>query len=52
MAQLTLLFWEIKQDISSAHQIIVTEYIDKATGIMEETKDRSGKFTEVIPFEF
>jgi len=33
--------------LCSAHQIIVTEYIDKATGIMEETKNGSGKFTEV-----
>jgi organic hydroperoxide reductase OsmC/OhrA len=29
------------------NKIIVTEYLDNATGIMEETKNGSGKFTEV-----
>ncbi|MEL4309089.1 OsmC family protein [Joostella sp. CR20] len=33
--------------LCSANNIIVTEYSDNATGIMEETKDGSGKFTEV-----
>jgi len=33
--------------LCSVHKIIVTEYIDNATGIMEETKNGSGKFAEV-----
>lgn len=33
--------------LCSVHKIIVTDYLDKATGIMEETKNGSGKFTEV-----
>lgn len=33
--------------LCSAHKIIVTEYLDNATGIMEETENRSGKFIEV-----
>ena len=33
--------------LCSVHKIIVTEYSDYATGIMEETKNGSGKFTEV-----
>ena len=33
--------------LCSAHKIIVTEYVDNATGIMEETKNGSGRFTEV-----
>lgn len=33
--------------LCSANQIVVTEYIDHATGIMEETENGSGKFTEV-----
>lgn len=33
--------------LCSVHKIIVTEYLDNATGIMEETKNGSGKFTEV-----
>jgi len=61
MVLLTLRFWETKQDIiqktffylwylhlCSLHKIIVTEYLDNATGIMEETKNGSGKFTEVV----
>lgn len=34
--------------LCSAHKIIVTSYVDQATGVMEETKDGSGRFTEVI----
>ena len=33
--------------LCSVHKIIVTEYLDNATGIMEETENGSGKFTEV-----
>lgn len=33
--------------LCSAHKIIVTDYIDKATGLMEETDNGSGRFTEV-----
>ncbi|MEE9364887.1 MAG: OsmC family protein [Cellulophaga sp.] len=33
--------------LCSLHNIVVTEYTDIATGTMEETKDGSGKFTEV-----
>ena len=33
--------------LCSVHKIIVTEYLDNATGIMEETANGSGKFTEV-----
>tara|TARA_B100000809_G_scaffold92915_1_gene91587 strand:+ start:54 stop:524 length:471 start_codon:yes stop_codon:yes gene_type:complete len=33
--------------LCSANKIIVTEYLDNATGIMEETENGSGKFTEV-----
>lgn len=33
--------------LCSVNKIIVTEYQDNATGIMEETKDGSGKFTSV-----
>lgn len=33
--------------LCSAHKISVTEYLDKATGIMEETENGSEKFTEV-----
>tara|TARA_R110002124_G_scaffold137733_1_gene300732 strand:+ start:432 stop:905 length:474 start_codon:yes stop_codon:yes gene_type:complete len=33
--------------LCSVNKIVVTEYIDKATGIMEETENGSGKFTEV-----
>ncbi|MBT8232443.1 MAG: OsmC family peroxiredoxin [Saprospiraceae bacterium] len=33
--------------LCSVHKIIVIEYVDKATGIMVETEDGSGKFTEV-----
>ena len=33
--------------LCSAHKIIVTEYLDIATGTMEETENGSGKFTEV-----
>lgn len=33
--------------LCSVHKIIVTEYLDHATGVMEETKDGSGRFTEV-----
>jgi len=32
--------------LCSVNKIIVTDYIDNATGVMEETKDGSGKFTE------
>ncbi len=34
--------------LCSVNKIVVTEYIDYAKGIMEETKDGSGQFTEVI----
>lgn len=33
--------------LCSVHKIIVTEYLDIATGVMEIAKDGSGKFTEV-----
>ncbi len=33
--------------LCSAHKIIVTEYTDKATGIMVEATDGSGRFTTV-----
>ncbi|GGZ89850.1 OsmC family protein [Algibacter mikhailovii] len=33
--------------LCAEHQIIVTEYLDNATGIMEETKNGSGKFTKI-----
>lgn len=33
--------------LCSVNKIVVTEYIDQATGIMEEAKDGSGKFREV-----
>ena len=33
--------------LCSVHKIIVTEYLDNATGIMKETENGSGKFTEV-----
>lgn len=33
--------------LCSANNIVVTEYIDHAMGIMTETKDGSGKFKEV-----
>lgn len=33
--------------LCSTHDITVTSYTDNATGIMEETKDGSGKFTSV-----
>lgn len=33
--------------LCSVHKIIVTEYYDNATGIMEESKNGSGKFVEV-----
>lgn len=33
--------------LCSVHKIVVTEYTDNATGIMEETENGSGKFTEV-----
>lgn len=33
--------------LCSTNKIVVTEYIDNATGIMEETKNGSGKFTEI-----
>lgn len=34
--------------LCSVHHIIVTEYLDHATGIMEEDETGSGRFTEVI----
>lgn len=34
--------------LCAVHNIIVTEYLDYATGIMEETQNGSGRFTEVI----
>lgn len=34
--------------LCSVHQIIVTEYMDHATGIMEEDESGSGRFIEVI----
>ena len=33
--------------LCSVNKIIVTEYLDNATGIMEEMKNGSGRFTEV-----
>lgn len=33
--------------LCSAHKITVTEYLDQATGIMEETESGSGRFTSV-----
>lgn len=33
--------------LCSVHKIVVTEYLDHATGIMEETENGSGKFIEV-----
>lgn len=33
--------------LCATNKIVVTEYIDNATGIMEETENGSGKFTEV-----
>ena len=33
--------------LCSVNGIIVTEYVDNATGVMEETVNGSGKFTEV-----
>lgn len=33
--------------LCAVHNIIVTEYYDNATGIMEESKNGSGKFVEV-----
>jgi organic hydroperoxide reductase OsmC/OhrA len=33
--------------LCSVNKIVVTEYTDNATGIMEETENGSGKFTEV-----
>ncbi len=33
--------------LCSVHKIIVTEYLDKATGIMQEDENGSGRFTEV-----
>ena len=33
--------------LCSVHKIIVTDYIDNATGVMEETNNGSGKFKEV-----
>jgi organic hydroperoxide reductase OsmC/OhrA len=34
--------------LCSVNKIVVTEYIDNASGIMEETENGSGKFMEVI----
>lgn len=33
--------------LCSEHKIVVTEYLDHATGVMEEDENGSGKFTEV-----
>ncbi|WP_079736510.1 OsmC family protein [Salegentibacter salegens] len=33
--------------LCSTHKIIVVAYLDNATGVMEETSNGSGKFTEV-----
>lgn len=33
--------------LCSVNKIVVTDYIDQATGIMEETKDGGGRFREV-----
>lgn len=33
--------------LCSVNKIVVTAYVDQATGIMEETKDGSGRFKEV-----
>ena len=34
--------------LCSVHKIIVTDYVDNATAVMEETKNGSGRFKEVI----
>lgn len=34
--------------VCSVNGVVVTEYVDNATGLMEENKDGSGQFTEVI----
>ena len=34
--------------LCSVNKIVVTDYIDEATGVMEESPDGSGKFSEVI----
>lgn len=34
--------------LCAVNEVIVTEYVDDATGTMEENKDGSGQFTEVI----
>ena len=33
--------------LCAAHGIVVTDYVDEATGVMEETTDGSGRFREV-----
>ena len=34
--------------LCSIHDVVVIEYIDQATGVMEETENGSGRFTEVV----
>lgn len=34
--------------LCSVHKVIVTDYIDNATGVMEESENGSGKFKQVI----
>ena len=34
--------------LCSAHKIVVVDYIDNATGVMEESDDGSGRFREVV----
>jgi organic hydroperoxide reductase OsmC/OhrA len=34
--------------LCSMHKIVVTEYLDNAIGVLEETENGSGKFTKVI----
>ena len=34
--------------LCSVHKIIVTDYVDNATAVMEETKNGSGRFKEVV----
>lgn len=34
--------------LCSVHNIVVTGYVDNATGVMEETKGGSGRFVEVM----
>ncbi len=38
--------------LCSTKNIVVSEYVDNATGVMEETKNGSGRFTKVILHPF